>query len=168
EFDQVVASLRPQVMTLAQQSLGLAAQIYQLAHQVLMQLKPLNTPIYAMAYADMQQQLQGLKLATFLREVEYVRWQHYPRYLKAMLQRLDKISSNVLKDDKGSAEIQQRWTAWQHLVERWQNQGKDMQPLLDYRWLLEEYRLSIFAQPMKTAVPVSSVRLDKVWAQLTS
>jgi ATP-dependent helicase HrpA len=167
EFDRVVVNLRPQVVTLAQQSLSLVAQTYQLAHQVLMQLKPLSTPIYAMASMDMQQQLLGLKLSTFLREVEYVRWQHYPRYLKAMLQRLDKLTSNVLKDDKGSAEMQQRWAAWQQLVERWQSQGKDMQPLLDYRWLLEEYRVSIFAQPMKTAVPVSNVRLDKVWAQLT-
>ena len=168
EFDRVVADLRPQLMTRAQQIITLVAQIYQLAHQVLMQLKPLNSPVYVMANADMQMQLQSLKLGAFLREVEYLRWQHYPRYLKAMLQRLEKLSSNVLKDDKGSAELQQRWLAWQQLVEHWQNQGKDLQPLLDYRWLLEEYRVSIFAQPMKTAVPVSNVRLDKVWAQLTS
>ncbi len=166
EFDRLVVDLRPQLYERAQQASALVSQIYQLAHQVSLRLKQLNAPLYAVALADMQGQLQELKLAAFLREYGYQRWQHFPRYLKAMLQRLDKLSGNVLKDDRGSTEIQQRLSAWQQLVDVWQAQGKDMQPLLEFRWLLEEYRVSIFAQPMKTAVPVSAVRLDKLWAQL--
>jgi len=53
------------------------------------------------------------------------------------------------------------------LLERTEARGGDSEALAVYRWLLEEYRISLFAQPMKTAEPVSAKRLSKLWQTLT-
>ena len=95
------------------------------------------------------------------------RWLQYPRYLKALELRLDKLGNNILRDDKASAEVQRHWQRWQRHVQQVMARGGDPGSCDEYRWLLEEYRISLFSQPLKTAVPVSAERLDRLWSQLT-
>jgi ATP-dependent helicase HrpA len=90
--------------------------------------------------------------------------QHLPRYLKAVVLRLDKWRSDPARDAARLAELrplEQRWL--RRLAEL---KGAPHARMDDYRWLLEELRVSYFAQELRTPQPVSAKRLDKAWAQL--
>ena len=94
----------------------------------------------------------------------WARLQHYARYLKAMGLRLDKLRSDPARDQTRLAELtplEQRY--WRLLVQR---KGVADERMDEYRWLLEELRVSFFAQELRTPQPVSAKRLDKAWAQL--
>ena len=113
---------------------------------------------------DMQQQLQRLMGKRFLVETPYTQLQHVPRYLKAMLMRLDKLRSDPARDAVKRTELKpldQRY--WRLVAER---KGVMDERSREYRWLLEELRVSLFAQELRTPQPVSVKRLDKAWALL--
>jgi ATP-dependent helicase HrpA len=78
--------------------------------------------------------------------------------------RLDKLRADPARDTQRLAElrpIEQRY--WRHLAER---KGVQDTRLEEFRWLLEELRVSYFAQELRTPQPVSAKRLEKVWAQM--
>ena len=119
---------------------------------------------HAQAAADMQQQLQNLVTKRFIAEVDFTQLAHYPRYLKAITVRMDKLRADPTRDAKLLAE-------WNSVAQPWQRtprkSGADADPkLIEFRWLLEELRVSLFAQELKTPMPVSVKRLQKVWESL--
>ena len=166
QFDEALLRVRPQIVPDGLRLAVIVGQIFALAQQVRMRLGELRQPVHALARQDMQAQLDGLDLGQCWRRVPAERWQQYPRYLKGMLLRLDKLGNNLLRDDKGSVELQQRELKLRLAHEDRVRRGLDAKPLAVYRWLLEEYRLSVFSQPLKTAVPVSAERLDRLWSEL--
>jgi ATP-dependent helicase HrpA len=102
----------------------------------------------------------------FLAETPWAQLQHFPRYLKAIQLRLDKLRADPARDAARMAEAkaeEQRF--WRLVAERKGAMDSRMQEL---RWLLEELRVSFFAQELRTPQPVSVKRLQKVWGQLTS
>jgi ATP-dependent helicase HrpA len=105
-------------------------------------------------------------MADFLETVPWERWQHYPRYLRAILARLDKLSHSLDRDVLAVADLRKRWQDYEQRTARLADRDIDAPALRDYRWLLEEYRVSLFAQTLKTAVPVSAARLDRLWAEI--
>lgn len=116
------------------------------------------------AAADAAQQLQRLMPRRFLAATPWVRLQHLPRYLKAITLRLDKLRVDAARDAARMAELRpQEQRYWRLVAER---KGAADERMEDFRWLLEELRVSFFAQELKTPQPVSVKRLDKVWAQL--
>ncbi len=167
DHDRLVTKLRAQIVPEGLSLLRQLSQVYATAHQLRLRLSEFRQPAYSMAVSDIQSQLAGLDLPGFLDAVPAHRWLHYPRYLKALALRLDKLGNNLLRDDKASADAQKRWQRWQQHVSQVMARGGDPAPFDEYRWLLEEYRISLFSQPMKTAVPVSAERLDRLWSQLT-
>ena len=60
------------------------------------------------------------------------------------------------------------WERWEKEIAKWQRDGRDPAPLLPLRWMVEELRISLFAQELRTPQPVSVKRLDKLWAQVNS
>ncbi|MGO4378577.1 ATP-dependent RNA helicase HrpA [Pseudoduganella sp. RAF19] len=118
------------------------------------------------AAQDMQQQLQGLVHKRFLIENEFTQLSHFPRYLKAMNVRIEKLRADSARDQKAMAE----WhiAAQPYLrVARDKSAGKNTDPkLVEYRWMLEELRVSLFAQELRTPMPVSVKRLMKVWESM--
>lgn len=119
---------------------------------------------HAQSAADMQQQLQNLVTKRFIAEVDCAQLAHYPRYLKAITVRMDKLRADPARDAKLMAE-------WNIVAQPWQRtprrSGVDADPkLIEFRWLLEELRVSLFAQELKTPMPVSVKRLQKVWESL--
>ncbi|HEY1103392.1 MAG TPA: DUF3418 domain-containing protein, partial [Burkholderiaceae bacterium] len=91
--------------------------------------------------------------------------QHFARYLKAITARLDKWRADPARDAARLAELrplEQRY--WRLLAER---KGVTDVRMQEFRWLLEELRVSFFAQELRTPQPVSVKRLEKTWAQLT-
>jgi ATP-dependent helicase HrpA len=116
--------------------------------------------VHAAAHADMQTQLQTLIDKRFVAEQNYAQLAHFPRYLKAMQVRLDKLRADPARDARMLADWQSAAAPWQ----RAQKGGRHGDPKMDeYRWLLEELRVSLFAQELKTPMPVSVKRLQKVW-----
>jgi len=117
------------------------------------------------AAADLQAQLQGLVHKRFVAETEYSQLAHFPRYLKAINIRLEKLRGNPSRDAQLMAEWQGAATQFQRTVK---NQPmKNLDPrMTDFRWMLEELRVSMFAQELRTPMPVSSKRLQKVWESM--
>jgi len=115
--------------------------------------------------ADISQQLQRLVPKRFLLTTPYAQLQHFPRYLKAVQLRLDKQRADPARDAARYAELRpQEQRFWRLVAER---KGVQDARLQELRWLLEELRVSFFAQELRTPQPVSVKRLDKCWAQLT-
>ncbi|WP_083393509.1 ATP-dependent RNA helicase HrpA [Polynucleobacter sp. MWH-Tro8-2-5-gr] len=123
----------------------------------------------AAAYADIQTQVQGLIFPKFIAEIPYAQLVHLPRYLKAIAMRIDKMRSNPPRD----AQCQKDWESvarpWQKLMQG--NKGSayvmtEDQALQDFRWQLEELRVALYAQELKTPTPMSLKRLEKVLASL--
>ena len=109
--------------------------------------------------ADVRAQLAWLAPAGFLLSTPRERLQDFPRFLQALEQRLDKAG----RDAQLVAQVAP-------LEARYRAQVKAERGLLPpaedpYRWLLEEFRVSLFAQALKTRVPVSAKRLDEAWAE---
>ena len=86
----------------------------------------------------------------------------YPRYLEAIDKRLDALELDPRRDVQRQSEIDP-W--WQHYLD-YLAEGKPYTPELDdYRWLVEEYRVQVFAQQLGTAEKVSKKRLEEAWAR---
>jgi len=116
------------------------------------------------AQEDMQAQLQRLVGKKFLLQTPWAALQHFPRYLKAVVMRLDKMRADADRDASRLAELRPLEQRWQRrLVEL---KGAQHGRMDEYRWLLEELRVSLFAQELRTPQPVSAKRLDKAWAQM--
>ncbi|HUN91163.1 MAG TPA: ATP-dependent RNA helicase HrpA [Burkholderiaceae bacterium] len=116
------------------------------------------------AVADAEQQLARLFPKRFLVETPPGALGHYPRYLKAIAIRFDKLRADPARDQRQAAEVQHLQVPF--LRELAARKGVEDPRLEEFRWLLEELRVSLFAQELRTAVPVSPKRLAKVWQSL--
>ena len=117
------------------------------------------------ATADCTQQLQRLLPKNFLAATPWPQLQHGARYLKAISLRLEKYRADPARDAQRLTELkplEQKY--WRLVAER---KGQTDARMLEFRWLLEELRVSFFAQELKTPQPVSVKRLEKAWAQLS-
>jgi ATP-dependent helicase HrpA len=123
-----------------------------------------DTKIQPEATADAQQQLQRLVPKRFLAVTPWPQLQHFARYLKAITLRLEKLRADPARDASRLSELRpQEQRYWRLVAER---KGAVDDRMSEFRWLLEELRVSFFAQELRTPQPVSVKRLDKVWAQL--
>ena len=122
------------------------------------------------AYADMQTQIQALIFPQFVAQIPYGQLVHLPRYLKAIAMRIDKLRSNPSRD----AQCQKDWESvarpWQKLLQGSKGSASyamtEDQALQDFRWQLEELRVALYAQELKTPTPMSLKRLEKVLVSL--
>ena len=116
------------------------------------------------AAKDAAEQLQRLLPPDFITATPWSALQHYPRYLKAVQLRFDKRRADPARDTRHMQDARaQEQRFWRLVAERKGQQDERMQEL---RWLLEELRVSFFAQELRTPQPVSLKRLEKVWAQV--
>ncbi len=120
----------------------------------------------AEAASDAAQQLPRLVPKKFLTATPYAQLQHFPRYLKAITARFEKWRVDPARDAARLAELKpQEQRYWRLVAER---KGATDARMQEFRWLLEELRVSFFAQELRTPQPVSLKRLEKVWQQLNS
>ncbi|CAN7259621.1 ATP-dependent RNA helicase HrpA [Massilia sp. LjRoot122] len=114
---------------------------------------------------DIQGQLQGLVHKRFIADNEYSQLAHFPRYLKAINVRLEKLRGNPSRDAQLMAEWQGAASQFQRTLKN--QAGKNNDPrMTEFRWMLEELRVSLFAQELRTPMPVSAKRLQKVWESM--
>ena len=119
---------------------------------------------FAAVVADIEQQMRQLFPRRFIVDTPAAQLAHYPRYLKAIALRLDKLKGDPARDSARLAELAPLLTLYQRELAARKGVGD---PRLDeFRWLLEELRVSLFAQELRTPMPVSVKRLQKVWESL--
>ena len=164
EFERRVQEGRGRLTLIANEVARLAATI--LAEYAVAARKIKDTKNAPEATQDALQQLQRLVPKNFLTAAPWPQLAHFARYLKAITARLDKLRADPARDAAKLAELRpQEQRYWRLVAERKGAVDARMQEL---RWLLEELRVSFFAQELRTPQPVSVKRLDKLWAQIQS
>jgi ATP-dependent helicase HrpA len=153
---------RAKLSLIAQEIARLVTGIVQEAVQVPRKLAALRG--HPAVVRDVEQQLAHLFAPGFIVETPAAQLGHYPRYLKAIAARLEKVRTEPARDQARAAEVNQ--LAVPYLREVAARKGVADPRLDEFRWLLEELRVSLFAQELRTPMPVSLKRLQKVWQNL--
>jgi ATP-dependent helicase HrpA len=162
-FTTRIAEGRTRLNLIAQEVARLAATVLAEAATAARKLKDSKPP--KDVADDIQAQLQRLVPKRFLLATDWAPLQHLPRYLKAITLRLDKLRADPARDAARLAEL--RPLEQRYLRRLADLKGVQHARLEEYRWLLEELRVSLFAQELRTPQPVSVKRLDKAWQQLS-
>ncbi len=162
EFNQRKDEGKSRLGLLVNEIARLAAQI--LSEYYTLPKKLQGAKVHAQSAADMQSQVQALIGKRFIADNDYTQLAHFPRYLKAINVRLEKLRADPARDTRLMAE-------WMQVAAPWQRAQKDRQKandpkMTEFRWLLEELRVSLFAQELRTPMPVSVKRLQKVWESM--
>ncbi|RDK10717.1 ATP-dependent RNA helicase HrpA [Cupriavidus lacunae] len=129
----------------------------------LLQAKPFAGP-----HADMEAQLGRLMGKRFVDETSYTQLAHFPRYLKGIAMRVDKLKGDPGRDTQRMQEMAPLVQQWQRAEKQLRTQGRGGEDarLEEFRWMLEELRIALFAQELRTPVPMSVKRLQKVWESM--
>jgi len=164
EFDSAAQTTRPRLTELARETARLTAECLDHGHRLARQL---TRPLPAKdAGTDLQGQLQALVYPGFVARLEPARLGHLPRYLKAMEHRLEKMTDHPQRDAQMMRSMAPLLSQWQARCKR-EIQASGLSAGMEtFRWRLEELRVSLFAQELKTPEPVSIKRLEKLWAEL--
>ncbi len=156
---------RPRLGLLAQEICRLVGQI--LADWHALQKKLPGFKAFGGTLPDVEGQMARLISKRFIVDTPFERLQQYPRYLKAIGLRLDKLKAGgppaVARDARLLAELAPLWANYERRASVLARQGMVDAQLEQFRWLLEELRVQLFAQELRTPVPVSSKRLQKMW-----
>ncbi|MES2354193.1 MAG: ATP-dependent RNA helicase HrpA [Pseudomonadota bacterium] len=149
----------PAVTDALNRYLGEITQEYQLVQQRLNSIGPQ----LARVSRDIRAQLSALINPGFLSNTPWEKLQHLPRYLRAMRLRLDKYGNAPERDERHAAAVDRLWKLYVERREKHRKAGIEDLQLLEFRWLIEELRVSLFAQELKTPMPISTKRLEKFW-----
>ena len=160
EFNQAKDTVLANFLSVGQTVLAQLKAVYEQWQQIRGRLLMLDRDIFEESIEDIEDQLDDLSLSDFVYRMSYQDWQQYPRYLQALLIRMDRLEHNL------DADLDAVYALDKHM-ERLSTRGGD-EKILPYRWLVEEYRIQLFAQPMKTRMPVSEKRLEKLWDELNA
>jgi ATP-dependent helicase HrpA len=114
-------------------------------------------------FEDIESQLHDLVYDGFLRDLEPGRLRHYPRYLEAMRLRLERMALDPARDARLMNEVSGFWNRYLEHIHAGAEYGEELDR---FRWLLEEYRVSVFAQQLGTAQKTSAKRLSEAWRKV--
>ncbi|NMG77514.1 ATP-dependent RNA helicase HrpA [Aromatoleum diolicum] len=160
-FDRRCTEAKPRITLIAQEFMRLATAL--IAEHAALQKRLMGLRGFPEAAADIQAQVRDLMPKDFLTAFPWERLAHFTRYLKAAGVRLDKLRNNPARD----AQLLAEWRSLAHPFEREhlaKRKAGVVDPGLDeFRWLLEELRVGLFAQELKTPMPMSVKRLQKIW-----
>ncbi len=161
-WDALQAAVSHDLFAAAMARLQLAEPILAALAELQPWLKPARQGQAAASYADLRGQLDALLAPGFLRELPHARLAHLPRYLKAMRLRAEKLRGDPARD---FSRLQQVLPYWRAVLDA-RASGAASEALETLRWLVEEWRVSVFAQTLKTAEPVSGKRMAQALAAM--
>ena len=118
------------------------------------------------ALAEVRTQVEHLVAPGFLSRERIERLAHVPRYLRAILVRLERMPNGPQKDQSKADQVVPLWTAWLDQQDKLRSRGVPAEDLETFRWLVEELRVSLFAPELKAAVPVSPQKVAELWKSL--
>lgn len=144
-FTTLIEKARRELPALTQKVRTLLAQVNEMRAKIL---------AFPKKYPGLDADLARLLPTDLLARTPHEQFQHLPRYLKAILIRAERAAHNPGKDADKAA-ILSDYDGWESHVARSQHET--------FRWMLEEFRVSIFAQELGTAQPVSVKRLEAMW-----
>jgi ATP-dependent helicase HrpA len=127
-----------------------------------------QTKVFPKLVSELRGQRDRLLYPGFLMATPWLSIEHLPRYLRALMYRLGKVREWAERDQRHGAAIATLWHQYEQRVERNRKEGRREAALDEFRWLIEELRVSLFAQELKTPFPVSVKRLEKFWAEKLS
>jgi len=165
-FETRVAKGKMRLMDVANEVCRIVGEV--LAEYQLLRAK-VNAPQHAAwprVIADIRSQLRELMGPGFIASVPFERLKHYPRYLRAIGVRLDKLASNPERDANWQQQLGRYWQAYQARLVADRARGIRDPNLDELRWMLEELRVSLWAQQLKTPYPVSFKRIEKFSSEL--
>ncbi|WP_173910467.1 ATP-dependent RNA helicase HrpA [Acinetobacter sp. Marseille-Q1618] len=158
EFATLIDEVKKSFLSHGQEALKLISDIYIQWQEIRQHLLMLDQSVFAKNMDDIEDQLDLMNLANFVYSKPSDVWQEYPRYLKALLLRLERLPNNLNRDDAAIQEID----PWMDKLFKFKNDAR----LKELYFMVEELRISLFSQPMKTKMPISPTRLQKVWEKL--
>ena len=165
-FDKTYELGVSSVVGIAQQYADIIESLLPALHQCHRQLRSMNlAAVYAKS--DVERQIQRLFSPDTLATINLQQITQYPRYVRAIEIRLEKVPLQVSKDRQYIDELHGFLAPLDKQLENREILGKELfNALDDFYWAIEEYRVSLFAQQLKTRVPISAKRLRKQWDQL--
>ena len=158
-FVERKAAAREKLSLIAHEIARLVTTIVEQATVVARKLQALHA--FPRLVVDVEQQLSQLFTAEFIVATPPLQLAQFPRYLKAIELRMDKVKSDPARDAARTSDVAALLIPWQRALGA--RKGVSDPRLDEFRWLLEELRVSLFAQELKTPMPVSVKRLQKVW-----
>jgi len=161
-FAARVADARPRLNLIGQEMARAALAVLVEFQAVTKKLSQARA--FPQALADIEQQLAALVPRRFVTRTPQAQLAHLPRYLKAIGMRIDKLRGDSARDAQRAGEIAPLLANYRRLLA--QRKGEPDPRLDEFRWLLEELRVSLFAQELRTPMPVSVKRLQKAWAAI--
>ena len=163
EFEQRVDDARSRLSLVGQELARLLLEILQ-EHQPLARKLSTIGRAFPEARADVEEQLGGLMPRDFIVSTPAAALRHFPRYLRAIGRRLDALREDPGRDARAMSELAPLLAGYRR--RRKERRGRPDARLDDFRWLLEELRVSLFAQGLRTPMPVSPKRLHKALAAI--
>jgi ATP-dependent helicase HrpA len=165
-FEERLTKNQAHLVSVTEEVCGTAQQVLARYQAIRKRLADITQSNWLISVRDMKMHLDSLVFRGFLRQVPSERLRDYPRFLKALDTRLEKLSHAAAKDQRRMREmgaIQEKWRErWAAVREAGQRDGR----LEEIRWMLEELRVSLFAQQIGTAYPVSVKRIEMRWREL--
>lgn len=167
-FDEVVARVKPDLVERSQALADILVKSLARIVAVKKQLKQSkNALTIALAAGDVSRQLDGLFYPRMVFNTPYEWFKEYPRYLEAIQVRLEKVVLNAQRDRVHMSELEVHQARLEEYLARYGEYQLQENPLVaQYRWSIEELRVSLFAQTLKTRFPVSGKRLNKLWQEI--
>ncbi|GAB4352015.1 MAG: ATP-dependent RNA helicase HrpA [Gammaproteobacteria bacterium] len=162
EFRHLLDSGRGRMMAVANELCRVVGEALGGFHRLQRQLKGSLSPQRLAAAREIQQQLRELLFPGFVSQVPGEWLAHYPRYLKAAELRWQKLDGNPGRDARNAGMVAAWWARYVQIRERGRGEEREPDALL-FRWMIEEFRVSLFAQELGTCMPVSAERLEKQW-----
>jgi ATP-dependent helicase HrpA len=166
EFEETLRIVRSQVVARVMDVIELVEPLLVRSRQVELALAAMTSPVMMPAKADMQAQLRSLLYPGFVADTGFARLRHLERYLRGILARCDRAPSEVGRDAERMdtvARVRGEYDTLFAALPATRRSGADVQEL---RWMLEELRVSLFAQTLGTAHPVSEKRIYKAMDQV--
>ncbi|MCK8640709.1 ATP-dependent RNA helicase HrpA [Acinetobacter schindleri] len=158
EFQKLLEDVKKSFLTYGQAALQDITGIYTQWQEIRRKLLVLDGSVFGKNIDDIEDQLDLMNLSDFVYSVPADVWIEFPRYLKALILRLDRLPNNLQRDDSAIDQID----PWMEKLFQFKNDAR----LKELYFMVEELRISLFSQPMKTKAPVSPNRLQKVWDRL--
>ncbi|MFO1319645.1 MAG: ATP-dependent RNA helicase HrpA [Burkholderiales bacterium] len=165
-FDARLTKARTRLMDVAGEVCRLVGEILTEYHQLRPRLQPPGAQAWQRLMTDLKAQLKALLPPGFIVTTPYVRLKEIPRYLRAIGVRLDKFASNPARDAQWQDTLAQWARQWKLRLDTDRARGVRNPRLEEFRWMLEELRVSLWAQQLKTPYPVSFKRIEKAWSEI--
>jgi ATP-dependent helicase HrpA len=165
-FEERLEKNRLRLMSLAGDVCGIAGKILAQYQALRRQLADITQIAWMPSVMDMREHLDTLVFRGFLQQIPYEHLKDYPRYLRALEARVEKLFHAAAKDQQWMREMAPLHKKWQERSAAAMEAGRHDARLDEIRWMLEELRVSLFAQQLGTAYPVSVKRIEARWREL--